>query len=87
MSSNTKSSNTRSGSSKTINVSINGDACTLPGAATLAMAVAYQQDQQPSASTRVAAAVNGTFVPRSHYDQYPLINGDKVDIVKPIGGG
>ncbi len=34
-----------------------------------------------------AVAVNGEFVPRSHYHQTTLQNGDRLDIVSPVGGG
>ncbi|WP_232522286.1 sulfur carrier protein ThiS [Marinimicrobium alkaliphilum] len=36
---------------------------------------------------KVAIAINGEFVPRSRYAEQELTQGDKIDIVKPIGGG
>lgn len=39
------------------------------------------------ANNKIAVAINGEFVPRSSYPQYILKAGDKIDIVKPVGGG
>jgi sulfur carrier protein len=39
------------------------------------------------ADTKIAVAINGEFVPRSTYTERQLHTGDKVDIVKPVGGG
>lgn len=36
---------------------------------------------------KVAAAINSTFVARTNYSDTPLNQGDKVDIVRPVGGG
>ncbi len=36
---------------------------------------------------KLAVAINGEFVPRSHYSKRILAQGDEIDIVKPIGGG
>ena len=32
-------------------------------------------------------ALNQTFVPRSHYAQQTLQNGDRIEVLKPIQGG
>lgn len=37
--------------------------------------------------TKIAVAINGEFVPRSTYSERHLNSGDKIDIVKPVGGG
>ena len=37
--------------------------------------------------TKIAVAINGEFVPRSTYQDRSLLNGDQIDIVKPVGGG
>lgn len=37
--------------------------------------------------SKVAVAINGEFVPRSTYTERKLLNGDQIDIVKPVGGG
>lgn len=36
---------------------------------------------------KIAVAINQEFVPRSQYDQRELMDGDQIDIVKPVGGG
>lgn len=36
---------------------------------------------------KIAVAINGEFVPRSSYSEQRLNHGDKIDIVKPVGGG
>lgn len=36
---------------------------------------------------KVAVAINGEFVPRSTYAQRVIEPGDKIDVVKPVGGG
>lgn len=36
---------------------------------------------------KIAVAINGEFVPRSIYSEQRLNHGDKIDIVKPVGGG
>ena len=36
---------------------------------------------------KIAVAINQEFVPRSQYDQRLLLDGDQIDIVKPVGGG
>lgn len=36
---------------------------------------------------RIAVAINGDFVPRSAYPERRLEEGDRIDIVKPVGGG
>ncbi|EPJ54964.1 MAG: hypothetical protein OFPI_04980 [Osedax symbiont Rs2] len=39
------------------------------------------------ADQRIALAVNGEFVPKAQYSTTQLSQRDRVDIVKPIGGG
>lgn len=34
-----------------------------------------------------AVAINGEFIPRSAYEEVSLQDGDKVDVVAPVGGG
>ncbi|MGQ9427071.1 sulfur carrier protein ThiS [Gilvimarinus sp. F26214L] len=36
---------------------------------------------------KCAVAVNGEFVPRSNYEAVTLNDGDRVDVVAPVGGG
>jgi sulfur carrier protein len=37
--------------------------------------------------SKIAVAINGEFVSRSTYTERALLNGDQIDIVKPVGGG
>ena len=39
------------------------------------------------AGRRIAMEVNREIVPRSTFDEHPLNDGDKVEIVHAIGGG
>jgi len=39
------------------------------------------------ADQRIALALNGEFVAKTHYSTTALSHRDNVDIVKPIGGG
>ena len=36
---------------------------------------------------KIAVAINSEFGPRSTYNECQLKDGDKIDIVKPVGGG
>jgi sulfur carrier protein len=38
-------------------------------------------------NSKIAVAINQEFVPRSTYSERILMNGDQIDIVKPVGGG
>lgn len=38
-------------------------------------------------NTKIAVAINNEFIPRSTYDAHRINAGDKIDIVKPVGGG
>lgn len=38
-------------------------------------------------NSKIAVAINQTFIPRSAYNQQRLTDGDQIDIVKPVGGG
>lgn len=35
----------------------------------------------------VAVAVNQNFVPKSHYDEHKITEGDSIEIVAPMQGG
>jgi sulfur carrier protein len=39
------------------------------------------------ANSKIAVAINQEFVPRATYSERILMNGDQIDIVKPVGGG
>lgn len=64
-------------------VSLNGDRLELPAPSTLASAIA----NSVMAGKPLAAAVNGCFIPRNTYPQYWLNDGDRIDLVRPVGGG
>ncbi|BFM16865.1 hypothetical protein R50073_30480 [Maricurvus nonylphenolicus] len=67
----------------TIQISLNGNSFELSANSSLADAVA----KADFCCDKIAAAVNGEFVPRSQYDEHILFGDDKVDIVTPVGGG
>lgn len=39
------------------------------------------------ANSKIAVAINQEFVSRSTYNERILMQGDQIDIVKPVGGG
>ncbi len=43
--------------------------------------------EQWTMGEKIAVAINGEFVPRSTYAQRVIEPGDKIDVVKPVGGG
>ncbi len=66
-----------------INISLNGETCTLAPNSTLIDAIEHAD----LSGQKIAAAVNGEFVPRSQYGNLQLNEQDSIDIVKPVGGG
>ena len=64
-----------------ISISLNGEIVQVRDGATLADAIAADGER------KVAAARNGEFVPRAAHAQTQLCEGDRIDLVKPIGGG
>lgn len=73
-------------SDTSITVQLNGHYCQL-AATTLLHEALNQWQQQGHVGHKVAAAINGEFVPRSQYHTTPLTDGDLIDIVQPVGGG
>ena len=67
----------------TIDVSLNGERLNVEATTlqTLLLARGYKLE------TAFACAINNTFVPRPHWPQRSLENGDCIDIVTPITGG
>lgn len=63
-------------------VIINKNEHDLPSGATVADAVATIEAKPP-----FAAAVNTQFVPKTHYAQHVLSEGDRVEIISPVTGG
>jgi len=39
------------------------------------------------ANKRVAVEVNGEIVPRSHFENKLVVDGDKIEIISAVGGG
>jgi sulfur carrier protein len=66
-----------------IRVSVNGELRQLPDPCNLAMAIRALG----MTGTPLAAAVNGSFVPRGLYTSHWLLNDDSIDLVRPVGGG
>ena len=66
-----------------INVSLNNQLKSLKEDSTLSAALSLWSFE----NLKIAVAINGEFVPRSSYAEKILLDGDKIDIVKPIGGG
>lgn len=66
-----------------IEVSLNDERVQLPEPIPLQTALARWQYGEG----KFAVAVNGEFVPRSRYESAMVRDGDRLDIVKPVGGG
>lgn len=66
-----------------LELSLNGEALNLPLGSVLADAIDAGEFQ----GEKIAAAINGEFVPRSAYASTELQDRDSIDIVKPVGGG
>jgi sulfur carrier protein len=67
----------------TIELSVNNESQALAEHTLLASAL----EMWGYGETKIAVAINGEFVPRSTYQARELLNGDQIDIVKPVGGG
>tara|TARA_B100000446_G_scaffold111138_1_gene103815 strand:- start:1183 stop:1386 length:204 start_codon:yes stop_codon:yes gene_type:complete len=66
-----------------LTLSLNNETKSLPHPMSLSDALQHWQ----LCDSLSAAAINGEFVPRSNYSNTALQDGDKIDIVKPVGGG
>ncbi|MBA3562681.1 MAG: sulfur carrier protein ThiS [Gammaproteobacteria bacterium] len=62
---------------------VNGETCALPADATAAHLI----DVLELRGKRVAMEVNGEIVPRSGSSDHCLREGDRVEIVRAVGGG
>ena len=62
---------------------VNGEAQQLPTPATVSGLIASLNLQ----NRRLAVELNGAIVPRSGWDHTPLGDGDRIELVKAIGGG
>ncbi len=67
----------------TIELSVNNEKKSLANNVLLSDAL----QQWGYGESKIAVAINGEFVPRSIYTERELLNGDQIDIVKPVGGG
>ena len=66
-----------------MHVSVNGEDYQLPEALTVAELV----ERVGLSNQRIALEVNREIVPRSEYGETKLHEGDRVEIVRAIGGG
>ena len=66
-----------------MNVFVNGDPEELPDGATVGALV----EKFKLTPKRVAVEVNREIVPRTNYDDTPLQEGDRVEVVTFVGGG
>ena len=64
-------------------ITLNGEARSLPGAHTIQELL----EASELAGRRVAVEVNGAIVPRSSHASQALRDGDRVEIVHALGGG
>jgi sulfur carrier protein len=69
----------------TITVFLNGESRELPPGATVAAAVSAAGGSPGGQG--VAAAVGGEVVPRGQWDKTPLVEGDRVEVVRAVQGG
>jgi len=63
-------------------ITINGEQQTLPHVLTVDQLLARQ-----GYNTRIAIAINGTFIPRDTYSAQELRQGDSIEILAPMQGG
>lgn len=66
-----------------LTLSLNGEAVHLDESVNLTVLL----EQQGFESQKIAAAINGEFVPRSQYANTAVRDGDQVDIIQAVGGG
>ncbi|MEW6766114.1 MAG: sulfur carrier protein ThiS [Pseudomonadota bacterium] len=66
-----------------MNVFLNGESHALDDGATIAILI----EQLDLAGQRLAVEVNGEIVPRGEHPTHVLREGDKVEVVRAIGGG
>ena len=66
-------------------LSLNGDPLHSDAAATLAEPCCCERGYDLGAA--FACALNHVFVPRHHWPQQPLRDGDRIDVITPVTGG
>lgn len=67
-----------------MNVTINGSSADLVAGTTVA---ALEELQGPGVGRGVAVAINGEVVTRAEWSKRELIEGDRIEILRAIGGG
>jgi sulfur carrier protein len=67
----------------TMDIIVNGETRALPAGLTAARLI----DLLDLGGKRLALEVNGEIVPRSTFDGHRLQDGDRVEIVRAVGGG
>ena len=71
------------GDNTAMDILLNGEPRTLATAASVLQLLQAEGLE----NRRVAVEVNGEIVPRSRHAQWPLADGDRVEIVHALGGG
>ncbi len=66
-----------------MDITLNGEPLALPSAMTLAELI----DRQGLREARVAIEVNGAIAPRSQHHCWSVKPGDRIEIVRALGGG
>jgi sulfur carrier protein len=66
-----------------VNVTVNGEAREFPAALTFSQLL----DELALAGRRLAVERNGEIVPRSHFGDARLADGDRIEVVIAVGGG
>lgn len=66
-----------------MNITLNGETRNVPEGVTAAALI----EQLELTGQRLAMEVNGEIVPRSRHGEHTLQPGDRVEIVRAIGGG
>lgn len=66
-----------------VSVILNGEPCTLPTGITVSQLI----DKVGFTGKRVAVEVNGEIVTRHQHPTWSLQQGDRIEMVKAIGGG
>ena len=69
--------------SSTISIELNGEARTIADSDSVQNLI----DALSLTNQALAVAVNREVVPRSKWREHRFVSGDKVDVVKAIGGG
>ena len=66
-----------------MNLTVNGEACSIPDGAT----VGVLAELRGVAQRGTAVAVDGIVVPRRQWDDHVLVDGQTVEVVRAVQGG